>query len=71
MSILGLSTEWGDRIFQSIIVRGKNEIFLDVVLTVDRNILPGMKPTRHSFSCGQPLGPGVAHHGMRNFIHHK
>ena len=24
MSILGLSTEWGDRIFQSIIVRGKN-----------------------------------------------
>ncbi len=29
-----------------------------------------MKPTRHSFSCGQPLGPGVAHHGMRNLIHH-
>ena len=25
VSILGLSTEWGDRIFQSIIVRGKNE----------------------------------------------
>ena len=25
MSILGLSTEWGDRIFQSIVVRGKNE----------------------------------------------
>ena len=24
-SILGLLTEWGDRIFQSIIVRGKNE----------------------------------------------
>ena len=23
-----------------------------------------------SFSCGQPLGPGVAHHGMRNLIHH-
>ena len=22
------------------------------MLTVDRNILPGMKPTRHSFSCG-------------------
>ena len=40
------------------------------MLTVDRNILPGMKPTRHSFSCGQPLGPGVAHHGMRNLIHH-
>ena len=31
-------------------------------MTVDRNILPGMKPTRHSFRCGQPLGPGVAHH---------
>ena len=29
------------------------------MLTVDRNILPGMKPTRHSFSCGQPLGSGV------------
>ena len=40
------------------------------MLIVDRNILPGMKPTRHSFSCGQPLGPGVAHHGMRNRIHH-
>ena len=40
------------------------------MLTVDRNILPGMKPTRHSFNCGQPLGPGVAHHGMRNLIHH-
>ena len=40
------------------------------MLTVDRNILPGMKPTRHSFSCGQPLGPGVAHRGMRNLIHH-
>ena len=40
------------------------------MLTEDRNILPGMKPTRHSFSCGQPLGPGVAHHGMRNRIHH-
>ena len=40
------------------------------MLTEDRNILPGMKPTRHSFSCGQPLGPGVAHHGMRNLIHH-
>ena len=38
---------------------------INVVLTVDRNILPGMKPTRHSFSCGQPLGPGVAHHDMR------
>ena len=25
LSILGLSTEWGDRVFQSIIVRGKNE----------------------------------------------
>ena len=25
VSILGLSTEWCDRIFQSIIVRGKNE----------------------------------------------
>ena len=25
VSILGLSTEWGDIIFQSIIVRGKNE----------------------------------------------
>ena len=25
VSIRGLSTEWGDRIFQSIIVRGKNE----------------------------------------------
>ena len=25
VSILGLSTEWGDRIFQSIIVRGNNE----------------------------------------------
>ena len=25
VSIVGLSTEWGDRIFQSIIVRGKNE----------------------------------------------
>ena len=30
-----------------------------------------MTPTPHSFSCGQPLGPGVAHHGMRNCIHHK
>ena len=40
------------------------------MLTVDRNILPGMKPTRHSFSCGQPLGPRVAHHGMRNLVHH-
>ena len=39
-------------------------------MTVDRNILPGMKPTRHSFRCGQPLGPGVAHHGMRNLVHH-
>ena len=39
-------------------------------MTVDRNILPGMKPTRHSFRCGQPLGPGVAHHGMRNIVHH-
>ena len=29
-----------------------------------------MKPTRHSFRCGQPLGPGVAHHGMRNLVHH-
>ena len=38
-------------------------------MTVDRNILPGMKPTRHSFRCGQPLGPGVAHHGMRNLTH--
>ena len=36
-------------------------------MTVDRNILPGMKPTRHSFSCGQPLYPGVAHNGM---LHH-
>ena len=46
--------------------------YIDVVLTVDRNILPGMKPTHHSFSCGQPLGPGVAHHGMRNlYIMHK
>ena len=27
-----------------------------------------MKPPRHSFNCGQPLGPGVAHHGMRNLI---
>ena len=35
MSILGLLTEWGDRIFQSIIVRGKNENLQ--VLTVDRN----------------------------------
>ena len=26
--------------------------------------------TRHSFSCGQPLGPGSAHHCMRNLIHH-
>ena len=25
---------------------------------------------RHSFRCGQPLGPGVAHHGMRNLVHH-
>ena len=25
VSIMGLLTEWGDRIFQSIIVRGKNE----------------------------------------------
>ena len=25
VSILGLSTEWGDRLFQSIIVRGRNE----------------------------------------------
>ena len=25
VSMLGLSTEWGDRIFQSIIVRSKNE----------------------------------------------
>ena len=25
---------------------------------------------RQSFSCGQLLGPGVAHHGMRNLIHH-
>ena len=33
-------------------------------------LLPGMKPTRHSFRCGQPLGPGVAHHGMRNLVHH-
>ena len=32
------------------------------MLTVDRNSLPGMKPTRHSFCCGQPLGPGVACH---------
>ena len=32
--------------------------------------LSGMKPTLHSFSCGQPLGPGVAHHGMRNLIHY-
>ena len=40
------------------------------MLTVDRNILPGMKPTRHSFSCGQPFGPGVAHHGMRTIVHH-
>ena len=39
-------------------------------MTLDRNILPGMKPTRHSFRCGQPLGPGVAHHGMRNLVHH-
>ena len=39
-------------------------------MTVDRNILPGMKPTRHSFRCGQPLGPGLAHHGMRNLVHH-
>ena len=39
-------------------------------MTVDRNILPGMKPTRHSFRCGQPLGPGVAHRGMRNLVHH-
>ena len=39
-------------------------------MTVDRNILPGMKPTRHSFRCGQPLGPGVAHHGMHNLVHH-
>ena len=39
-------------------------------MTVDRNILPGMKPTHHSFRCGQPLGPGVAHHGMRNLVHH-
>ena len=39
-------------------------------MTVDRNILPGMKPTRHSFRCGQPLGPGVAHHGMRNLVQH-
>ena len=39
-------------------------------MTVDRNILPGMKPTRHSFRCDQPLGPGVAHHGMRNLVHH-
>ena len=39
-------------------------------MTVDRNILPGMKLTRHSFRCGQPLGPGVAHHGMRNLVHH-
>ena len=39
-------------------------------MTVDRNILPGMKPTRHSFRCGLPLGPGVAHHGMRNLVHH-
>ena len=70
MSILGLSTEWGDRLFQSIIVRGRNENFINVVMTVDRNILPGMKPTRHSFRCGQPLGPGVAHHGMRNLVHH-
>ena len=29
------------------------------------SILPGMKPTRHSFRCGQPLGPGVAHHLRR------
>ncbi len=44
----------------------------DVVLTVDRNIglLPGMKPTRHSLRCCQPLCPGVAHHGMRNLIQH-
>ena len=27
-----------------------------------------MKPTRNSFSCGQPLGPEVAHHGMRDLI---
>ena len=40
------------------------------MLTVDRNILPGMKPTRHSFICGQPLGPGVAHRGMRNLTAH-
>ena len=39
-------------------------------MTVDRNILPGMKPTRHSFRCGQTLGPGIAHHGMRNLVHH-
>ena len=39
-------------------------------MTVDRNILPGMKPMRHSFRCGQPLGPEVAHHGMRNLVHH-
>ena len=72
VSVLGLSTEWGDRIFQSIIVRSKDENLYNVgvVLTVDRNILPGMKPTRHSFSCGQPLGPRVAHHGMRNLVHH-
>ena len=44
--------------------------YKNVVMTVDRNILPGMKPTRHSFRCGQPLGPGVAHHGMRNLVHH-
>ena len=40
------------------------------MLIVDRNILPGMKPTRHSFSCGQPLGPGVANRGMCNLAHH-
>ena len=40
------------------------------MLSIDRNILPDMKPTRHSYSCGQPLGPGVAHHGMRNLLDH-
>ena len=71
VSILGMLTEWGDIIFQSIIVRGKKEnLCLGVVLNEDRNIRLGMKPTRHSFSSSQPLGPGASHHGMRNLIHH-
>ena len=48
VSILGLSTEWGDRLFQSIIVRGTNETTQAAIIEVSEYIIVLFKPKQNN-----------------------